>query len=499
MQKQSFLESLFSSVVWKLAGYIIGFFKHIIIAAAIGLSTQLDIFYMAMAVIGILISTWAGALEFAAMPKLVKAESKENARRFSEIASGIFVIAVGASMVVAILSIVFRDSLTVLAFGFDGERREVLAGAFIWLLPLILLKVPYSVFGAMLRSKRLFALFYQSETLISVVILVCIATAINHPAVLLWSASLGVTAAFLYTGAFSFRHIKFRANLFNPEMMGLIRLVPKLMVLYGTYYIFAMLDRIFASFLPEGSISGLAYALVMVHVVPSMLRIPGSFMTVAAEKSGVKERSETLNDLMSLVILLSAASIAPILLTATDLVSALFERGAFSGRDTATVATSLTAFAFMIAPAFLLKPIDQIYQIEGRIGMMVRRTLIGIVVGAFLNYAAVFILGWGVFGLALATTVSYWIIVLLGFVGLVRIGYRIAAIRHLKWMAWCVVFVLGGSAVFLALPDFGVVGNCLVAPGLIGLAMFFACFLYPTGRETDLLDQVNARIFAFRG
>ena len=498
MQKQSFLASLFSSAAWKAIGYIVGFIKHIIIAAAIGLSTQLDVFYLAMGLVGILISTWAGALEFASMPKLVRAESLDDTRRFRQLGGGIFMIATYASTLVAALVVIFGEVLATVVVGFDSSRQATLAAAFIWLIPLMLLKVPYSVFGAVLRSKRHFGVYFQSETLISVIILVSIAVATDHPAVLLWSVSLGLVAAFIYTGAFAARQIRFKLNPFNSEIARILRHVPKLMILYGALSVFAIMDRIFGSFLAEGSISALAYAFVMIQVAPGLLRIPSAFMTVAAEKAGRRERSKILNDLFSLVILGSVGATAPMLLAGADAVAALFERGAFTGKDTAAVASALGAFSLMIAPLFALKPLDQIYQIENRVGKMVLRTLVGIVVGVLLNYIAVFVLGWGVFGIALATSVSYWIILLLGIIGLESMGYEVAMARHLKWAGWCALFVLAGSGAFLLLPDLGSVGNCFAAAGTTGLALFAASYLYPESRETELLDQALARLVVIR-
>ena len=405
-------------------------------------------------------------------------------------------ISVYASAIIAVLAVTFSDVLSSTALGFESSRQSALAAAFFWLIPLMLLKVPYSVFGAVLRSKRLFSLFYQSESLISIVILLCIVVATDHPEVLLWSASLGLTAAFIYTGVFATRHIRFRLNPLDDNITLILRQIPMLMILYGAFSIFAIIDRIFGSFLAEGSISALAYAFVLIHVAPGLLRIPSAFMTVAAEKTNRVERSETLNDLFSLIILLSVGATAPMLLAGADAVAALFERGAFTGKDTAAVASALAAFSFMIAPAFVLKPLDQIYQIENRIGLMVRRNLVGIVAGILFNYIAVFVLGWGVFGIAIATSISYWIIILLGIIGLGSMGYEVATARHLKWAGWCTLFVIGGCGGFLLLPDLGNAGNCLAAAGSTGLALFVASYLYPKSRETDLLDKALDRLLA---
>ena len=498
MKKQSFLSSLFSSVAFKVIGYFSGFFKHIIIAAAIGLSGQLDSFYIAMAFIGILITTWVGALEFVAMPILVKAEVEGDDKRFGKVAGEIFLAGAGASVLITILAVAFRDHLTVFAIGFGEQQREQLADAFVWLAPVMLFSFPLGLFGAILRAKRHFSLFYMSEALLAVVLLGCLIVASGHPTVLLWSMSLGTASACVFTGIFAVRHIRIPDGWFSRESLEMFGSTPALMLLFGVSSIFVVLDRIFASFLDEGSISALAYGLILVQVTIRLFGIKDSFITVAAEKKGRGDRAETLNNLLSLIIYISAGSVAFTMVAGSDIITLLFERGAFVSADTAKVVSAMLAFAFMVAPGFVIQPLDQIYLIEKRIGSMVRRTLVGIVAAIILNYIAVFVLGWGIAGLAIATTISYWIIALLAVIGLHRSGYQIAYLRHLKWAGWCILFMAAGSGAVALLPELDHQTSVAATAVVLGILLLAAGLLYPASREAELLAQVRARILSAR-
>lgn len=496
IQPQSFLASLFHSAVWNTAAKGVSLFKHIVIAAAIGLSSQLDVFYMALAIFGLLIDVWGMTLTVLAVPYLVKL----NDRKFATHATAIIGITFIASVMLAVVFFTFRAPISQLALGFDNSGKSVLAEAFIWLAPFIVLHVPASAIGAALRAKRLFSPVYQANALSAVVILVCIIAAPTNPKVLFWSLSLGTICTFLYSGLFFLAHFGGEPGSIlriDREVLKVFKGAPGLLVLHGTYTCFIILDRVFASFLPGvGGISALAYALTIAGILPTVLKIDGAFITVAAEKSSRAQRSETANDLFSFVILLSVGATAFFLVSCYDVVELLLERGAFSTADTESVTIALAAFAFMIAPIFLLPPLDQLFQIENRVGFMVRRTLLGITVGISLNYIAIFVLGWGIFGLALATTISYWFIVFAGIIGLFRMGYHVASKRHLMWVGWTSAFVCPAAILASHLPDLGSIMNIASSVILHGLFLSLGAALW-RGREKMLLMAVIGRISEF--
>ena len=491
IQPQSFLASLIHSAVWKTTSKGASLIKHVVIAAAIGLSTQLDVFYMAIAIFGLLIDIWGMTLTVLAVPYLVKIDDG----RFRSQATAIIGITILASLILAAVCFMFRGPLSYLAIGFDLTGRQALAEAFVWLTPFIVLHVPTSAIGAALRARRIFSPVYQSAALNGVVILGCIIAAPTNPLVLFWSLSCGTIASFLYVGFFYLFHFGGWRRMTCPAISEAFQVftgAPGLLVLNGTYTFFIVMDRIFASFLPgKGAISALAYALVIAGILPALLSLEGAFITVAAEKSSLAQRSETTNDLISLVIFLSVGATAFMAVTGYDVIELLLERGAFGSTDTEAVGNALVAFAFMTAPIFALPPLDQIFQIEKRIGFMVRRTLLGIAVGAVLNYVAIFVLGWGIFGLALATTLSYWLILVAGIFGLVRIGYEIALGRHIRWMVWLAAIVGGTAAIITFLPDMGSIVNTFLSFVMLGLSLLVGGGLWRGSEKNLLMNAIN--------
>lgn len=448
MVPESFLRSIGSAVFWKSLDRIAGFVKHLLIAGAIGLSAQLDVFYMAMALLGVFVFSWANLLDVVAVPTMVRLWQEGRERDFKQVASGLFLLAFLGSAVLAILLYVFRKHWAGLALGFDEIRRAQLTEAVVWLLPAILLFIPLRLLGAVFRAIRLFSPFYQAEFITALVVLLSVILFGSHPHVLLWSFSLGVALAFTFLIAKAHRFVRPLGSPFAPAVRRSLYLAPGLLVLQGAQYVFVLTDRMYVSFLPHGAVSALSYATTLATLLPGVVALSGSFITVMAEQRDRAIRSARLNDLISLSLLMGTGITGFLLFGGKAMIASLLERGVFTEHDTSLVAEALAASAWMILPLLLIGPLDQVFQVEQRVGLMVRRTVLGMLTNVALNAVFLFGLGWGLFGVALATSISYWVMLLSGLTCLRELGYTIHWARHAKWAAWValalvtVIFVL---------------------------------------------------------
>ncbi len=219
-------------------------------------------------------------------------------------------------------------------------------------------------------------------------------------------------------------------------MRASLALAPGLLILQATHHAHALVDRVFLSYLPTGAIGALAYAMTLVALVPGVLSLGGAFITLLAEQGTRAARAERLNQAISLAIFLSTGAMLVLALFGDAVVAVLLQRGLFGADDTRLVHAALTAAAAMMLPLFLLTPLDQVFQVEGRVAVMVRRALLGLVINAALNAVFLFGLGWGVTGIALATTLTYWLVLLFALRAAAGLGLRIHWRRHLAWFAW---------------------------------------------------------------
>lgn len=438
MKQESFLYALGSAFVWKGLDRAAGLIKQIIIASVIGLSAQLDIFYMILAILGVLVFSWAGMIDVVAVPSMVKAWKAKRFYEFRQIASGLFVLAMAVSVLLVLILYLGKDLVAQVAIGFDLERRQLLADAMQWLLPAVFLFIPLRLMGSVLRAIRQFSSFYQSEFLVAFTVMICVAMFREDEHVLLWSFSLGVTVAFLFLLSKSRKLIFPLSNPLSHYVRQSLNLAPGLLILQVIHFSYVLTDRIFVSFLAIGAVSALAYAMSLVSMLPGVISLSGAFITVAAEQDTLEEREQRLNKLISLGIYMSFGATLLLLVASPWIIQVLLQRGMFSSADTRMVADCVVAYAWLLLPLFLIGPLDQIFQVERHIAYIVRRAAFGMVTNIVLNTIFLFGFGWGTIGIAFATSLSYWVMLIAGLYGLKKIAYQIEWLCHLKWVGWLI-------------------------------------------------------------
>ncbi len=494
--RESFLHSITSSVFWKGLSAIAALAKQIVIAATLGLSAQLDIYYMMIAFLGVLVFSWADMMDFVAVPNMVKANEKGR-QAFNQLSSGLFCLSILFSFLLVIFFMVFGGQISKLALGFDPTRKELLAGASIWILPVVLLYIPRRQLGAILRSRRQFSPFYQAEFLTTLLVSVCVIIYYDKAEVLLWSLSIGTFVSFLFILKHTWHFIFPLRNPFSSVVLQSLRLAPALLLLLGAHYVYILSDRIFVSFLPEGGVSALAYAMTLVAFLPGLVTSARSLITVLLDQTRNENRSKYLNDLISFAIFFCMCAMFLILMLGESIIRVLLERGVFTVEDTKNVGIGFVAYAGIVLPLFLIAQLDQVFQVENKIGVLVKRAILGMVCNIVLNSFFLFVLGWGLFGVAFATTISYWIMLLTSLLSLKDIGYSVNWYKHLLWAMWLLVsqsiafvmFVIVSSLVrndFILIP----LGLAISTISLISFAYFYR------GEEGLLVRNTISRVRA---
>ena len=498
MSSESFLQSIGSSLFWKSLDKLAGFIKHIVIAATLGLSAQLDVFYMTTAFMGVFVFSWANLFDVIAVPDMVKAWKDNRKEEFYQIASGLFSFALVISFLLVIILYFAKTAIAEIAIGFEQDRKQMLAEAIPWLLPVILLYIPMRSMSAALRALRNFSSQYQSEFLVSLTILFCVLGFRENEHVLLWSFSVGIIVSFLFFLKIAYPYIFPLRNPFSIFIRQSLQLAPGLLLLQGVGFLIVLTDRIFVSFLPAGEVSALAYGMLLTALLPGLLRLGDSFITVIAEQVERTQRAERLNDLISMVIYVGLSGTAFMLVAGQAMIQIIFERGSFSADNTASVGRALSAYSWAIVPMILTVVLDRVFQVERKIGLIVRRSVFGLLVNIILTAWFLFGLGWGVYGIALATSVSYWVMLLAGLSGLEYLEYDIEKRRHLKWIVWNILALalIGGSfAALLPLLGSGIFA-LLIAVLTFGGALLLIG-LSCRGRERDLIKSLIKRCLSW--
>ncbi len=230
------------------------------------------------------------------------------------------------------------------------------------------------------------------------------------------SAGLGVVVGgllqFLFQLPWVFRHNSqwfcvFEFN--NPNLLlALKRIVPVLMG-YAATRINVAVNIFLASLLVEGSISYLQYAYRLMHLPLGVFGVAIATATLpvasVAFSSGDKE-GVNLAFLSSLkmVVFLVIPVVAFLLLFAKDVVSLVYERGAFMSVDTLNTAMVLLAYTPAIFGASCAKVLSNLHYSAGDTASPMRVSVIAVVVNILC--AVLLMRPLGAVGLALATSIS---------------------------------------------------------------------------------------------
>ncbi|MDA8121361.1 MAG: polysaccharide biosynthesis C-terminal domain-containing protein [Deltaproteobacteria bacterium] len=466
---QTAIRGVASVAAINLTARVIAFGKHIVITAYIGLSAQLDAFYVATAVLSLVIFIFGDIFDSLGIPRLVKTLQEEGEEEFRSLAGSIFSFSLVLSAVLCLLLFLVAPWTPWIAPGFSPEKKELVLRNLYFLAPMAILYLPYHAIGSFLRAKRRFQAFYIGELIIASSTFMILFVWHDLPYVIPISFSAAYMIIFAYVVAVGMREVRFGAGLGGEKIRGIVRLLFSLLPLYLTGYIFTLVDRAFASFLVTGGVSALSYGALIAMIPCSILMFDSIFITPLSESA---DREPLMNDILCGVLIVSVPITFFTAFYANQIVKAAFERGVFSSASTLMTGDAL-AFLSLAIPAFFTWPIFyRLFQVLEKLFAIGLISFCAIFLNAILNYLFMK-MGMGIKGLALATSIAYYALVVGGAFELRRLGIRV-----FSKSAWQVLLIsLGISVAALGV-------TWLIPAGLelkAGLVLRGAAFLATVG------------------
>jgi putative peptidoglycan lipid II flippase len=492
---QTAIRGVFSVGATNVVVRLLGYGKHVLIAAFIGLSTQLDAFYMAFTILSLVILSYGDVFDSLGVPRLVEALRREDEESFNNLAGNFLVFSFLLSLVLGGILLLVAPWASAIAPGFSPEKKEFVYRNLILLYPIVFFYLPHHAIGSFLRSRRRFLTFYLGELVFAVVSLLIIFVWRDFPYVVPVSVTGGTLAGFLYVCLAGRTHFRFiyRVDRFRMQEIALqfFRLLP----LYLIGYLYLFVDRAFASFLPTGGVSALSYAMLIVMIPSSILIMENVFVTPLAEAD---ERGQMMKHILNGIILMSVPIAIFTMTYSKQIVKVGLERGVFTAASTDMTADALRYFAIAI-PAIFLSPIMyRLFQILGRLRGISIVGIISVILNAVLNYLFLK-MGSGIKGLALATTVSYYIGICGYFLLLRRLGFRLMRKEVFPVLLIAIISgVLSCAMTFLIPIDPGTLLGMITVGGMYLFAV--ALFYYLTSNEEIRFwrDTVIREIIPFR-
>ena len=171
-----------------------------------------------------------------------------------------------------------------------------------------------------------------------------------------------------------------------------------------------LVNTAFASFLESGTITFLSNAFRLMQLPIGLFGVAIATVTLPTISRNIAfENREAfranLAKALRHALALGLPSAAGLAVLAEPIVEVIFQRGRFSAEDTTRTALALQGYAIGLAAYGCIKIVGPAFIALGKPNTPLRVSLIGIVINFFCNAFFVFTLGWGVFGLALSTSV----------------------------------------------------------------------------------------------
>ncbi|UWX56104.1 polysaccharide biosynthesis C-terminal domain-containing protein [Maribacter litopenaei] len=410
---------------------ILGFFKESIVASFYGLSLELDTFFVALLIPGVINTVFLGSFKSVFIPNyIIELNQKGNIGAFQ--ATSLVVTTVVSVFFVFIAFISTDTFLEILYPNKSLEFYYMVKEQLYILLPAIFLWGMSSVTGALLNVNDEYRLssFSGIFTPICIVLGIYFFNDYKSNTLLAWGTTIGAFFSVLYLITIASKKkliILGKVDLKNKNIKIAFKQIPAKISSGFLTAMNSVVDQFFAAQLLVGSIAALNYGLKIPAFTSSLLLV--AFSTVLLpyfSKTVINNRKLAFENLFKnlkwLFLGLTIITILGILLS-DFVVALLFQRNEFTAEDTHIVSTIQKIFLayipFKISGMIMVNFATSI----NKNSIMAYIALIALILNIILDY--ILMKFYGVFGIAICTTIVTVIKSLIMYLYLKRLGENI--------------------------------------------------------------------------
>lgn len=401
-----------------LISRVIGFMRDMVLANLFGAGLALDAFFVAFKIPNFMRRLFAeGAFSQAFVPVLAEYRRTRTEQEVREFISYIMGTLGAVLLLVTLLAEVAAPAIvTAFAPGFlrDPSRFELACDMLKITFPYLLFISLTALSGAILNTYNRFAVPAFTPVLLNLSMIWAaffLAPRLAMPiTALAWGVCLAGVLQLLFQLPFLWRLRLLLLPKIRPTDPGVIR-VMKLMLpaLFGVSVaqISILIDTLFASFLPVGSVSWLYYSDRMTNLPLGVFGVAIATVILPnlskrhAEKSHSAYQA-TLDWGLRMVLLVGFPAAIALCLLAGPILTTLFNYGQFNGLDVLMAQRSMWAFSFGVPAFMMVKVLASAFYARQNIKTPVKVAIIALIVNMLLNFSLIQPLQHA--GLALSTT-----------------------------------------------------------------------------------------------
>lgn len=422
---------------------ILGFIKQMVFAYYFGAGTGTDMYYLAQNIVAIINTCFNTSVPVSFLSIYINngmrnKDENEQSRYFSMMIYPFIVIALGLSFLMFL-------------FGCMIKTKNIELSLYIKVLSIIIFLYCISgIFSASLECLESYIPSKTASLFISITTILGIIILANRFGILIaiLSSVLGILLHSIYVVMLlrKKRKIKYIKPAFNNDVKKILMLSLPIMLSTSISAVNSFVDKMIANRLDDGAISALNYAhLLSIELLTALIITCVSSILVSRFSENIRNREkESLERNIRNIIQLMQLIILPFgiifLIFPYEIVSIFFERGAFGKNEVQLTAAAFLGYSFCL----LLIPIREVYMRVQYAYKDSKHPMYNSIVCVIFNIVMSYILSvnLGVFGIAIATSLSIGLSALLNYCSVKKYGginINISLIYILKLIATIII------------------------------------------------------------
>jgi len=407
----------FATLISRILGYI----RDLVIAYIFGANGLTDAFFIAWRLPNTFRQVLGeGSLNAVFIPiyKKLEREGKDT----SKFANAVFTYLSVALFGITIFFVSFAPYITaVLAPGFVGEAFFDDAVNIVRLVfPYIILIGWVAFFMALLNIKGNFFLPALTPALLNISFIfsaIFLASYLDIYALVVGAILGGVLQVLiLLKPVLSFFKPKVILS-FDDDIKSFFKRILPTTASFGVTQVGFVIDTVIASMVMPGAISYLYYANRLLQLPLGIFGIGlGNAVLVSVSNYSIDEEAEKIKRELTLAVrlavLISIPATIGLVLLSTEIIDILFHRGKFSLQDLNQTSLAVIGLSIGLIPIIIQKPIKSVFFSLEDVKTPLYATTVGVLTGVIFALFLVFVFDLGVFGLAVATSINYFVTLL---------------------------------------------------------------------------------------
>lgn len=420
------IKSTIGLMIVTLLSKILGFGRELTLTSVYGPGIVSDAFITSMNIPVVVFATIGTALSTTFIPLYYEVQNKKGKENALKFTNNVFNMVIILSLVLSILGFVFAEQITrVFAMEFSGEKL-ILATKFTKIMIFSMVFIGLNnIMTCWLQIKGNFTIPGMISIPYNIIIIISIVLSANtNVNILPIGTLLAVITQFLFQLPYALKNsykYTFNFNLKDEYIKKMLFLIAPVFIGVGVNQINAVVDRSLSSTLGDGIITILNSANKLNQFIIAMFILTiGAVVYPKLSKLNSdgdrKEFSDVIKQCINTVILLMMPITIGAITLAEPIIKIIFQRGAFESNDTYLTTIALIGYSLGMMSVGLNDILNKIfYSLKDTKTPMVSGA-VTMVINIGLNI--VLMKFWGHFGLAVSTSISATLCILILFIKL---------------------------------------------------------------------------------